>query len=378
MKILYVFEHTGLGGGETSFLYFLAALDRRRYVPIVLVPDDGPLAQRARAMGVAVEQLRLPTVSPLRLRLPHLPAAVRLRRLCRTHGIDVLHTHAFNPLWYAAWSALLDDLPVVWTCHGWWPSGRVTGTMISRVTRRVIAVSSFVATKLAREGHVAASRISQVPLGVDPLTFKRPDTHNLRREFGIGDDELLVGMVGRFQPVKGQREFVQAAALLGHRTKRVRFLLVGSAVFGTAPEQRYQEEVLGQIRALGLQERFLVTGFRADTPHVLAMLDLLVVPSQMETFGVVVLEAMAVGTPVVASAVGGLIELIEHGTNGWLVPPAQPAALADAIVELLALPERRRQLAEAGRRMVEGRFDVRQLTRRIEQIYDEVCSAEAE
>jgi glycosyltransferase involved in cell wall biosynthesis len=197
---------------------------------------------------------------------------------------------------------------------------------------------------------------------------------SLREELGVPASRPIVGLVGRLNQVKGQREFLLAADLVARAHPDAVFLLIGiiRPTSPWAPLAGYFREVEALTRRPSLRGRVVLTGWRTDLPRVMASLDILVQPSRRETFGRVLIEAMASQKPVVATRVGGMPEIVVHGETGLIVPPEDPSALAEAILELLQDPARRHAMGEAGRRRVESHFDFAHRLRRIQSIYEDV------
>jgi glycosyltransferase involved in cell wall biosynthesis len=177
----------------------------------------------------------------------------------------------------------------------------------------------------------------------------------------------LVGVVARLQPEKGVANFLEAAARVSGAFPDARFVVVGDGPL--------REELLDLARRLGISERVCFLGYRTDSRALMALMDLLVVPSLTEGSPLIVLEAIAAGVPVVASAVGGIPDQLRHGKEGLLVPPGAPDALGEALAALLRDPEYARRLGEAGRRRAKNEFSHEALVRRIEGVYHAVLDA---
>jgi glycosyltransferase involved in cell wall biosynthesis len=175
-----------------------------------------------------------------------------------------------------------------------------------------------------------------------------------RAAFGIEPADVVVGMIGNVAPAKGQREFIEAAGLLSKRTgKRVRFLMVGR----TLPLRvGYADEVKRLVDRLGLGTQLVQLGYRNDIPDLLAAMDILVVPSLWEPLGVIVMEGMAMSKPIVASNTGGIPEMVCDGRDALLIPPSNPAAMAQAVESLLDSPQFALRLAESAHARMKATF----------------------
>jgi glycosyltransferase involved in cell wall biosynthesis len=207
-----------------------------------------------------------------------------------------------------------------------------------------------------------------IPLGLDlgPFLESAGCRGKLRRELGMSDGELLVGIVGRIFPIKNHRLFLKAGAQVATELETARLLVVGDGVLRPAMEE--------YARTLGLGDRVIFTGWRRDLPLIYPDLDALVVSSDNEGTPVSAIEAMAAACPVVATRVGGLPDLIADGETGCLVPPRDPAALAAGILRVLRDREMARRLGEAARASVAERFTVERLCGDVEGLYSEVLA----
>lgn len=212
-------------------------------------------------------------------------------------------------------------------------------------------------------------KLCTMPMGIDLEHFapNRADGAAARREWGIAPDDLVVGTVARLVPDKGLECFLQAAARVSRAQPRARFLIVGGGPLRAALDQ--------QARELGIDARVVFAGVRSDIPRQVAAMDLFVLPTKREGFGVVFAEAMAMGKPVVGSDIGPVREVVGAGETGVLLPPNDPDAFAEGILTLLADAPRRRAMGIAGRHRVEQRFDQRRIFERTEAEYRRLLAA---
>jgi glycosyltransferase involved in cell wall biosynthesis len=212
----------------------------------------------------------------------------------------------------------------------------------ARLARRIIATSEAVAADLVASGQVPARKLVTIPNRPDPrdLAPTRP-RDVVRRELGAGASDALIGVIARLTEQKGVADFLDALARLAHRPGWQ------AAIVGDGPQRA---ELEARAYRLGLEPRCRFVGTRTDLGDVLGACDLLVVPSRSEGLPYVVLEAMVVGTPLIATRVGGIPEVILDGVRGVLVPPRAPDRLAAAITAALENPLKSRVLADAARR----------------------------
>lgn len=194
--------------------------------------------------------------------------------------------------------------------------------------------------------------------------FSRPSQHlvdNIKTELSAKDKMYFVGMVGRLEPIKGVSYFIEAAKMVTQELDNVEFLIVGDGSL--------KEDLKKMAESLGLSANLAFMGWREDVNTILFTLDLLVLSSLNEAVGRCVLEAQAVGVPVVATRVGGVPEVVLDGVTGMLVPPKDPKKLAEAILFLLKADDKRRQMSEAGRGWVDEKFSDRVMVQKFEEMY---------
>lgn len=235
----------------------------------------------------------------------------------------------------------------------------------------MIFISQAVAdAQLAAMSHRPAFRV--IPNAVDPAQFSAAvDPATVRAELGVAANVPLVGMFGRIAPWKGQHVFVEAMALLRRHRPDALGVIVGAAEGESG--RRFQEQVIGLIDALDLADGVRLLGHRPDVPRLLAAVDVVAHCSvQPEPFGRVIIEGMAAGRPVVASAAGGSLEIITDGVDGLLTPPRDPKALAEALERLLADPALRRRLAAAARQTVVARYSIDRHVAAVQAFYADV------
>jgi glycosyltransferase involved in cell wall biosynthesis len=204
--------------------------------------------------------------------------------------------------------------------------------------------------------------VQRVPNGIALPSFNRTVNPALKATLSKGAGHPIVSMVARLEPRKGQRYLIEAAAQVPEAT----FVFIGDG-----PDRAALE---AQARAQGVADRVLFLGYREDIPDVLACCNLLVLPSFAEGMPLSILEAMAAGKPVIASAIGGTDEAVVHGETGLLVPPAKPSALAKAIQTVLSDPDLARRLGAAGRERAYQKFSAETMVGNVSRAYEEILS----
>jgi glycosyltransferase involved in cell wall biosynthesis len=385
IRVLELLATGTSGGAQEHVLSLVSRLDRRRYEPLVVSLSDGAAVRRMRAAGQEVIVLG---------ETDDAAAVSALSGLLEERPTDVVHNHMYRAEIVGTRAALAvaergRTRPyVVGTVH----SSRIRSTDDRALLRaltprmdRLIAVSRAIVRKLEAEGRDSV-RIELIHNGVDLSRYDHQEPCcTLREEYGFPDDAQICGVVARLEPEKGHPTLLDAWPFVIERVPGARLLVVGEGSRREALED--QAERLGLLghecegdacvgtRSARPGATVVFTGRRDDVPAVTAALDVAVLPSYREAQGIVILEAMALGRPVVASRVGGIPEMITDGQTGLLVPPRDPGALAAAIVRLLTDHPLADTLGRAGHDMVHDRFCIERMVESIQTIYDEGAAA---
>ena len=385
-NILVVHNNNDFYGAEKVLLELLSRLDRSRFVPIVVLPTDtrhiNRLSPELEKLNIECCFIPLGVLRRKYFKLHKLPrfsvevlAGVRqLARLIRKRNIALVHTNT-NTILASPLAARLTGVPHVWSIHELMVEPATVRNalhyMIPRLSTRVVTVSQAVRDHMLKDAAKFADRFAFVRGAIDVEPFLNAKGRaQVRAEWGVRDDEMLIGMAGRVTRWKGQSVFVQAAKLIAERHPEAKFAAVGG-VFDT--EKFYMDRFRKEVHEAGLENKFTINDFRADMPDVFAAFDIFVLPSILpEPFGLVVIEAMASGKPVVATAPGGPSETVVDGETGFLVPPSDASAMAQALEVLLADPQKRISMGEAGRRRAREVFSLPRYVIEFEELYEAV------
>jgi len=348
VRILQFITPARLGGAEHHVLQLCELLGARGHEVTVVCPRGRPLVPELARRGI-------PHLTPRTMGKLDLLTLWRLGSWLREGGYDLLHTHLSTASLLGSAAAHRVGVPVVATVHG------LNRAFAFRRVGHLIAVSQAVRTHLVRQG-IPANTIRVVYHGIQqPVAV--PDGAQVRGGLGIPPDAFVIGVASRLRPEKGHRFLLEAAAQLMRQDEgqRTVVLLVG--------EGSERPALQAQAVALGIARHVHFTGFQAEVAPFLAAMDVCVVPSLKEGLSLVALEAMALARPVVASAVGGLPEVVEEGRTGLLVAPGQVMPLARALAKLAGDPETARAMGQAGRARVRRLFTVERMAAQTEDAY---------
>lgn len=349
------------GGAERALLTLCAGLDSGSWRQLLIHRPDAPVQLIREAAALGVE-----TRVSARAQGRDLVGLQRLTRLLREERAAVLHAHLPWPLRCTRGlvAAMLARTPAIIATQQLYAtlplSRRLRQRALSQGVHRYVAVSQAMADEMARDLVVPARKLRVVRNSVASQAFDRPPDPALRVILTEGADRPIVLTLARLVGRKGLNTLVDAAAL------------VPAALFVVAGEGEDRSLLESRIRQLGLEERVRILGQRDDIPALLASCDLFVLPSLFEGLPLSILEAMAAGKPVIATAVPGTREAVKEGETGLLFPPGDAPALAHAITSVLADQALAARLGRAGQVRVRQEFSAEMMTRQVEAVYGEV------
>jgi glycosyltransferase involved in cell wall biosynthesis len=378
-NLLVTTWYTGLGGGETALLTLMDALDANRYAPRLLAPREGQLPDAFRKRGWPVQIVPFRGVSSwfIPALSTRAPVVSRIAGVLREQAIDVVYAD-YHSLPFALSAARCVGIPITWICWGWWFRPHLWQRSFFRQPD-----AAFAASWAIREGFLgqppfmSPEALPVLPPGVDSTRF-RPDVDGsvVRRTFGIAADAPLVSMLARFQDVKGHDTFQDMALRVLQYRPDAHFLVAGENVHGKSADDAYKRRILERWQSEPpLRERLQYIGFRSDTEHIIAASDVIVCASHFESFGVVHLETMSSGKPIVSTRRGGPAETVVDGLTGFLVDPKDAAALAERVVTLLGDASLRQRMGQAGRARVLEHYDAQRSADRFMAALDHVTAA---
>lgn len=388
MKIVF-YNHTGkVSGAERLLMTAVTRLNPTEFDRIMVCPADGPLADLAAESGLTVH-----TVTNLEARFTWRPndfirygrsflkVIGEFRRKIVELNPDLIHANSIRAGLVATAATLGLKMKVVWHLHDLLPRHPLSSAirLVAALSQRsrMIAVSQAVNQNFC--GHLSRllKRRTTVILNaidVKSLCATGDNREEVRTSLALAKDDFAVGIVGQLTPRKGQLELLRAFETLLRRVPQAVLVIAGAAIFNR--DSDYEQLLRATARSLGIADRVKMLGARGDVPAIMRALDLLVVNSRREPFGLVACEAMACGTPVLATACDGLPEIIDHQRNGWLVPYGDQQTLVEALAFLAGQPAVRRALTETAREDVARRFTLERYLNELQAFYFSINNAD--
>ena len=368
MKVLYVNHTSRMSGAEHSLLELLAGLPYE-VDPVVACPE-GEFAEQVRELAVPIAPLPGTGVS-FRLHPWHTPwglvqlgaAAATLRRIAHAYDIRLIHANSIRSGLVSGLASSAGGPPAIVHVRDCMPPGRTADLVRGFLRPRVACVfanSRYTADNFADGAPKPPVRVVYNAVDVERFDPARIERAEVRRALELDDGALVLGVVSQITPWKAQDDAIRILAALRRGGLNARLLVVGDAkfVFGSIryDNEAFERSLRTLVRRLGVEPYVDFLGDRRDVPEILRALDLVLVPSWEEPFGRVVIEAMAMRVPVVATDIGGPQEILRGEDAGLLLPPREPERWATEAARLLNEPDRRAAMGDQGRRIVSERF----------------------
>ncbi len=381
IKVLHIITRLDKGGSAENTFLTVKGLDKERYDVTLM---SGPVQDPSQERRTQVEENGIPYIHiPVLFRninvISDAIALVKIRRFLAKTKFDVVHTHTSKAGLLGRFAARFAGVPVVvHTPHGHVFFGYfgplktkifiLLEKLANRMTDRIVALTHREKADYISYRTCPEEKITVIHSGVELNKFQEytPSTKaKLKKEIGLPENSFVVGTAGRLVPVKGPEYLIETSRTIIPKHPNTYFLFAGDGPLKEALHKKAKET--------GGEKNILFLGWRDDIAHILSIFDIFCLPSLNEGMGRVLVEAMALGIPIVASDVGGIPDLVTHGKNGFLVPPKNPAGLAKHIQILIEDEEKRKKMGEAGKKMAPG-FSHDTMVKNIAELYEELLA----
>lgn len=378
IKILHIHTMPIISGSGINTYLSMRGMDRRLFDTELLCAPGGPLIDLVRNWGMKVRTLKA-LVQPLNP-LKDLLALIHMTIFLKHNPYHIVHTHNSKAGFLGRLAAKLAGIPViVHTVHGFAfhaqePSWRQLlfrslERLASRWCDKMIFISQPLIDWGLREGVAPEKKTIKIYSGIELDRFRpvpEKEKERLRKKWGISRDDTVIGFVSKLWEGKGHLNLIEAFKRIKQEIENAKLVIVG--------EGYLYAQLVRRVERLGLKDSVLFTGFQSDVPDIIATFDVAVLPSHFEGMGRVLLEAMAMEKPVVASRVGGIPDLVEHGINGFLVAPGDVNGLAEALIKTLNDKGLAEKMGKAGRKMISEKFSADHMVGSIEELYRDLLT----
>jgi glycosyltransferase involved in cell wall biosynthesis len=350
------------GGEELSTLNIARELMSRGH-EVVFMSSGGPLEAQLKRHNIRFVKANIKGRGVVGI----IKGAAEIRQFLKKEKISVIHSQTPWPALMSklACFSLRSNIPVIWHDRGIRRGNYRYAARLANLMFDFVISNSDDEKKLLLAYGLSPAKVRRIHNGLnlgDHLAGPA-GVLDLKKELGLDKDVLLIGMVGRMVKEKGFRWFIKAAAKLEEkqRSAKCHYILVGNGPL--------RSDLEALVRQLGLTNKFTFLGFRDDVPELMRSIDILVIPSEFEPFGNVVLEGMFAGTVVIASKVGGMKEIISDGIDGIFVEPKDPDMIAQNIAKLIENKELRKSISSRGKQKVVSYFNIQRVVDEIEDVY---------
>lgn len=361
MNILQILPELKSGGVETGTVDLSKELTRRGHKTVV-ISNGGELAEELTNHGIVHYTLPVHKKSLFTV----LRMINKIRDIIVYEKIDIVHARSRVPAIAAFLASLKTKVPFITTCHGYYSTHLFSRIMA--LGKFVIVASNIIARHMAKDFGVPYDRIRLIPRGVDlekfPYKVPKKDVYN---------GSFIIGIIGRITPIKGHTNLIKAMSKIARSIPNVQLRIIGDA---PAEKPKYKQELETLVKRLSLSKYVHFLGQRQDIPEQLKEIDLLVMPSiGEEAFGRAIIEAQAAGVPVIATKIGGIVDIITHNENGLLIPPDNYNSIAEVVIKLIKDDDLRMRLSKGGRLSVEKNFSLANMYEKTLNVYNETLSS---
>ncbi|MFF2890550.1 glycosyltransferase family 4 protein [Paenibacillus sp. NPDC057967] len=368
-KILFISDLVGIGGGETSLINIIEELNHRDYEITVVTPTRGKLVDILENKNVNVQiNNRLFAKKKTFFLLPMVLILIFI--FLHRGKYDIVHSNSHGQCYPFGLMSLILGKKFIYTCHGQWITFSTWQQIyFNTVCHQIIAVSKNVQSNLLRYS-IDNKKIVQIYLGIKIENYK-VNNKKIRHELGLDANHKLVGMIARFQEIKGHDIYIKGIKELLMRGdhSNTTFLIIGGETFNNSSDKKFMDDVVDEVTNSSLYTKVKLLGERQDIPDILSEMDLLVVPSRNESFGMVIIEAMAARCSVIASNCDGPREIIEDETTGMLFDNGSYKQLAEKMHLMLKDSQLSQRMVDSAYSMVQENFSIEKVVDKYELIY---------
>lgn len=377
-KILYLHAGAELYGADIVLLELLKNLDKKKFEPLVILPCKGPLVEKLKENNIKVKVIEYPILrrkyfTPfgiLNYTKDYFKYSKEITEIIEKNNIDIIHTNTAAVL-EGAYVKRKKTIKHIWHIHEIIVKPPIIhkflSFIISRFSDEVVVVSNAVKKHLMDTGYFK-KEIKVIYNGVDNKIFNpNNDTEYIRKEFNIPKDSIVVGMIGRINAWKGQKDFLLAMDKVLKNNENVYAMMVGGVFEG---EEWRKTELEEQINVMENKDRIIFSDYRKDTPNIHCLYDIFVLPStNPDPLPTVVLEAMASGKPVVGYRHGGVCEMVDEDSNGFLCNPRNIKELANSIEDLIKNDDLRKYKSNRSLTRQKNLFSLENYVNNFSEIY---------
>ncbi len=360
--ILHINAGEVWSGIEQRIFSISRSLNSKQFKIILAVSPSSPLYKKAGSCSIPLLSLKIG-------KWKFNPVVIwKLSRFLETHKVDILHTHRSSDHWIGVLAVRLFGLStqcrIIRTRHNFTriKNNWINNKLYNKWTDRIIAVAEVIKEQLVNENNISGHKITAIHSSIDTEKFRGGfDGGKIRNEFGISTDTVVLGMVGRLRKHKDYPNMFVALKIIVKKFKNIKLLIVGDGIL--------ESQLKSVVQIMGLSNYVIFAGKRESIPQILSGIDIFVLSSSVEGSPAVIKEALTMGKPVVSTNAGGIPEIIQNGVTGILVPPHNPEALADGILNAINNMDKSLKMAEKGKQVIIDEFSETKLAELTAEVY---------
>lgn len=374
IKIIHIIHSLTLGDGITEVVRNIAKkIDRNKFsFTIFCLVERGNLADHFESIGIKVFNTSAKSTTSLTSIPKNFYSIWHLVKLLKKEKFDILQAHEFFSGTLGRIAGWIAKVPlIILGLHGrcvWKRTHHIIiDRLLSKITDKFVSNSEAIMKYTIEMENIPKEKFIVIHNGIDLSRFNNiRGKKQIKNELGIKESDFVVGTIGRLSREKGFKYLIEAADILCKKKSNIKFLIVGGDAH---PTESVKTDLYKQVENLVLMNTVIFTGIRKDIPQILDVFDIFVLPSQWEGFGLVIVEAMAMKKPVIASGVDGIVEIVKDGLTGFLIPPKDAKILAEKILYLIENRESALSMGIEGRKRVENNFTAEVMVRKYESLY---------
>jgi len=366
-KIMEFMFGLGVGGMEKGVVELVLGMDRSKFTPIVCcLARQTALSEKLTQNGIKIYYLSERENPELNFKL-----ILKLAGLLRKEQVSLVHTHNICGHLYGLPAAFLSNTKAVHSEHGFSPGEKKISVflrwLLSCKARKIVTRSQSLANEIKRLWHVPNKKLYPISSGINASKFNEEyNRQTIRQELGFNDEDFLIGLVARLELIKDHETLIKSVAFAIQKVENLKLVLVGDGSL-----KGYLKSLSSE---LGISDNVVFLGHRSDIAKMLSMLDLFVLTSKREGTSTAIMEAMAMGLPVIATDVGGNPELIQNDYNGLLTPPGEPDTLGKKIIDLISNSEKRFYLGTQGKEVFYNNYTIEIYMRNYQNLFAQILN----
>ncbi|MFH1905330.1 MAG: glycosyltransferase family 4 protein [bacterium] len=349
-------------GIEQRILSISRSLNSGRFKIILAASPSSPLYKKAGSYNISLLSLKIG-------RWKFNPVVIwKLSRFLKTHKVDILHTHRSSDHWIGVLAVRLFGLSsqckIIRTRHNFTriKNNCINNKLYKEWTDRIIAVAEVIREQLIDENNISGNKIITIHSSIDVKKFNDNFSGEaIRKEFSIASDTVVLGMIGRLRKHKDYPNVIEALDIIIKRVRNIKLLIVGDGIL--------ESQLKSIVQKMELSNYVIFAGKRENIPQILSGIDIFVLSSSVEGSPAVIKEALIMEKPVISTNVGGIPEIIQNGITGILVPPHNPEALADGILDAINNMNKALEMAKKGKQVIINEFSETRLAQLTAEVY---------